>query len=224
MATIAGDTLKARYAALQAEREQSWTAAQLEGNIHQRQLLSQRFDPAAVAQPGVVLPPLSFANVEGGTVSLGEITAPGHALIAFFRYAGCPADNIALPYYARALAPGLTERGIGFLALSPQPAHLLKAIKERHALPFAIATDTDNHLARLLGIAFQPDERPSPPPAGWIGETAGTNSWELPQPSFLLLDSGRIVRWLHVSPDWLDRPEADAILGRIDLEIGETRL
>lgn len=216
MATVINETLKARYAALQAERERSWSPVQLEANALQRRLLRERFDPAAVAQPGDVLPPISFTEVDGETLTLDRLTADGPALFIFFRFAGCPACNIALPYYAETLFPALDERGIPIVALSPQPVHLLSDIKRRHRLPFAVAADADNRLARLLRISFQPDDRPSPPPSGWIGEVIGTNSWELPQPALLLLEPGRAVRWLQVSPDWLDRAEAAEILAAID--------
>lgn len=219
MATLLTDTLKARYAALQAERERSWTAAQLDGNARQRARLVERFDPAAVAQPGAILPPLSFAEVDGETLSLDALTAHGPALFLFFRFAGCPACNIALPYYAEHLYPTLRQKGIPLVALSPQRTDRLKDIKLRHALPFAVATDADNGLARTLGISFVPDDRPSPPPAGWIGEVTGTNSWELPQPAVLLVGAGRRVEWLQVSPDWLDRPEAETILDQVALRL-----
>ncbi|MCI4591883.1 AhpC/TSA family protein [Sphingobium sp. BYY-5] len=215
MATLLTDTLKTRYAALQAERERSWTAAQLEGNARQRAQLIERFDPTAVAQPGTILPPLTFAEVDGGHLSLDALTASGPALFLFFRFAGCPACNIALPYYAENLYPALKELGIPLIALSPQQPDRLRDIKRRHELPFAVATDTDNGFARLLDISFVPDNRPSPPPAGWIGEVTGTNSWELPQPAAVLVGPGRRVEWLHVSPDWLDRPEAEEILRHI---------
>jgi len=32
----------------------------------------------------------------------------------------------------------------------------------------------------------------------------------------LLVEPGRVVRWLQVSPDWLDRPEAVDILRDVD--------
>ncbi|WP_242126306.1 peroxiredoxin-like family protein [Sphingobium sp. Sx8-8] len=220
MATIINATLKDRYAALQAERERSWSPAQLEGNARQRRLLVERFDPAALAQPGTVLPPLSFDEVDGGTLTLDELTAGGAALFVFFRFAGCPACNIALPHYAETLFPGLRQRGIPLVALSPQLPHLLRDIKQRHDLPFSVANDADNQLAHLLNIAFQPDDRPSPPPPGWIGEVTGTGSWELPQPALLLLGQGRVVRWLQASPDWLDRPESDDILRDVDRHRG----
>ncbi|NWK94631.1 alkyl hydroperoxide reductase [Sphingobium lactosutens] len=219
MATLLTDTLKARYAALQAERERSWSAAQLAGNARQRAVLTERFDPAAVAQPGSILPPLSFAEVDGETLSLDSLTADGPALFLFFRFAGCPACNIALPYYAEHLYPVLKQRGIPLVALSPQHSDRLRDIKVRHDLPFAVATDANNDLARTLGISFVPDDRPTPPPAGWIGEVIGTNSWELPQPAVLLVGPGRRVEWLQVSPDWLDRPEPEEILDQIALRL-----
>ncbi|MFZ2998316.1 peroxiredoxin-like family protein [Sphingobium sp.] len=216
MATILKDTLETRFAALQAERARSWTAAQLEGNARQRQVLRDRFDPASLAQVGDILPPLAFEGVDGETLDIDALTVNSSALFIFFRFAGCPACNIALPYYAEALVPALRDRDIPLVALSPQTPERLTDIKKRHNLPFAVATDKDNRLARQIGIAFQPDDRPSPPPAGWIGEVTGTGSWELPQPAVLLVGPGRVVQWLHVSPDWLDRPEAEEIIARID--------
>lgn len=213
--TTVVDSLKARYAALQAEREASWPPAQLAGNARQRATLVERFDPVAVAQPGDVLPSLALADVEGGVLTLDTLTADGPAVLIFFRFAGCPACNLALPHYADALYPVLRDRGIPIVAVSPQQPERLREIRLRHDLPFAVATDTDNALARVLGISFVPDDRPAPPPAGWIGEVTGTGTWELPQPSVLLIGPGRVVQWLHVSPDWLDRPEAGDIVAAI---------
>lgn len=215
MATIVTETLKDQYAALQAEREKSWPVAQLEANARQRRVLVERFDPLAVAQPGAVLPPLDLIDVDGVTQSLDTLTANGPALLIFFRFAGCPACNIALPYYDRTLAPVLKARGIPLVAVSPQVPERLRDIRDRHSLSLTVASDPDNRLAHALNIAFEPDDRPETPPAGWIGEVTGTGTWELPQPTALLVGPGRVVQWIKVSPDWLDRPEADEILAAI---------
>lgn len=215
MATILTQPLKTRYAALQAERERSWPAAQLEANARQRRLLTERFDPAAIAQPGDILPDLAFSDVDGGDQTIDGLTSGGSALFIFFRFAGCPACNIALPHYAEALYPELRQRNVPLVALSPQRPDRLKEIKDRHQLPFFVATDTDNQLARHIGIAFEPDDKPSPPPAGWIGEVTGTGTWQLPQPAVLHVGADRRIRSLIVSPDWLERPEAQEILRKI---------
>ncbi|SEJ15080.1 Peroxiredoxin [Sphingobium sp. AP50] len=212
MATLLTATLRDRFAALQAERANSWPATQLAANARQRHILIDRFDPAAVAQAGSILPPTDFDDVEGGTLSLDALTAEGPAVLIYFRFANCPACNLALPYYAEQLFPALAAKGVRLVALSPQRADALREIKTRHRLPFVVATDRDNGLAHHLSITFEPDDQPSPPPSGWIGEVTGTGSWALPQPTAAILGQGRQLLWLQVSPDWLDRPEADAIL------------
>ena len=209
------ESLSILFGALIAERERSWPAEQLARNVAQRRLLVDRFDPAAVIQPGSLLPPTLLNDVEGGTLALPELGGRPHLLV-FFRYSECPACSIALPYYARALWPELQGRGIQLLAISPQTPNRLRAIKTRFNLPFPVASDEDNRLAGAIGILFAPDEQPDPPPPGWPGEITGTGTWELPQPSVVLVDGRGIVRAVTVSPDWLDRPEADAILASVD--------
>ncbi|HEX7782977.1 MAG TPA: peroxiredoxin-like family protein [Sphingobium sp.] len=216
MATVAVDTLKAQYAALQAERERTWSAPQLAANARQRQILTDRFDPSAIVQPGDILPPLHLVDVEGDAIGLDDLTADGPAVLIFFRFAGCPACNIALPHYDHILYPYLRSRTIPLVAVSPQRPDRLRDIKDRHQLALSVASDPGNGLARALGISFVPDDRPEPPPAGWIGDVTGTGTWELPQPAVLLIGPGRVVEWIQVSPDWLDRPESDDILARID--------
>jgi peroxiredoxin len=216
MATVLAKSLKARFADLQAERARSWSPVQLAANAAQRSSLLARFDPGAVVQVGDTFPAIKFANVEGGFIAVQGLVQNGPAVFVFFRFAGCPACNIALAYYEETLWPTLREKGVPLVALSPQRPDLLRAIKDRHPLTFPVATDFNNGLANHLGIAFVPDERPSPPPVGWIGDVTGTGSWELPQPTVVIVDSSRTIRWLRVSPDWLARPEAEEILAALD--------
>jgi peroxiredoxin len=212
---MATESLKAQYDRLHAERVASWPPAQLATNIGQRQALVDAFDPAAVAQPGDAIAPIDLLDGEGRALPLASLVKDGPAVLIFFRFAGCPACNIALPYYDRTLAPALAKAGVKLIAVSPQIPGRVGEIAIRHGLSFPVATDPDNGLARALGVAFQPADRPAPPPAGWIGEVTGTNSWELPQPTIAILDKGLILRTLIVSPDWLDRPEAAEILAHI---------
>jgi len=216
MATLLTKSLKDRFAELQAERERTWAPAQLAGNAGQRARLVERFDPKAVAQVGDKLPAISFVDVEGGPLALADLVAKGPAVLIFFRFAGCPACNIALKYYEETLWPSLRVRGVPLVALSPQRPDLLRAIKERHPLNFKVATDPEGAFAHHLGISFVPDDRPAPPPKGWIGEVTGTGSWELPQPTVLIVGPDLTIRSLIVSPDWLVRPETSEILAALD--------
>lgn len=211
-----GESLTAQFEALHEERVRSWEPEKLAKNIDQRRELVDRYDASMVVKPGEQLEPFTLLDTEGSAISLDGLVENGPAVLIFFRFAGCPACNLALPYYDRRLRPALDAAGVPLVAVSPQVPGPLGDIKSRHGLGFRVASDPDNRLGRRLGVTFLPSAIPAgEPPAGWIGELLGTNSWELPQPTVLVIDKGRIVRSIIVSPDWLVRPEADAILAAL---------
>ena len=205
------ERLTPHFEALHAERQATWPAAQLQKNIDQRQALVDAYDPAAHIQVGDRLPEFTLKDVDGGTLTRDTLPAAGAAFV-FFRFAGCPACNIALPYYQRTLWPEFEARGLALIAVSPQVPERLVEIKTRHSLGFIVASDTDNTFGKALGITFEPIDTPATPPAGWIGEVTGTNAWTLPQPTFLIVDGKGVVSYVDVSPDWLKRTETDAVL------------
>lgn len=216
MTHAATESLTAQFEALHAERVATWPPEKLAKNVGQREELVARFDPARIAQVGDKIAPFTLLDVEGGTLTLGDLTANGPAVLIFFRFAGCPACNLALPYYDRQLWPALSAAGIPLVAVSPQVPEGLGEIRKRHNLGFRVASDPDNRLGQQLGITFLPSVIPDTPPAGWIGEVIGTNSWELPQPTVVILDQEGSIRFLDVSPDWLVRTEAPQILQAIE--------
>lgn len=217
------DSLNDAFAALHAERVRTMDPAKLRRNIDQRAALVASFDPEDVVQVGDRVDPFELFDVEGGTITLDTLVSQGTAVLVFFRYAGCPACNLALPYYQRTLWPALAARGVPLVAISPQVPERLREIRERHGLGFTVASDPDYALARQFGITFVPDAATLPeiePGEPWLGELTGTNSWELPQPTVVIIDRDHIVRFVDVSPDWLARTESHLILEAL----GEARL
>lgn len=212
-------TLGERYAELQAERERTWEPEQLARNAGQRGVLVERHDASAYPQPGDTVAPFTVIDEDGNALTRDALTADGPAVLVFFRFAGCPACNLALPYYEETLWPHLRQAGIPLVAVSAQHP-VDRAIIDRHGLTFPIAGDPGYALGRALGITFLPEEQPPVAPGeSWIGATLGTGSYEIDQPAILILDRGGKVRWLDVSPDWLARTESDAILARLP-EVG----
>jgi peroxiredoxin len=209
------DSLAAAFEALEAEREASWSPEQLAGNRAQRSALRARFDPAKAVQIGDRLEDIGLIAVDGAKFTLGDFGGRLTVLI-FFRFAQCPADNLALPYYDRQLRPALERLGVSLVAVSPQVPEKLGEIVARHALGFRVASDPGNGLAHRIGIVFQPDPIPVTPPTDWIGATTGTGTWELPMPTVLIIDESRTVRFVATSPDWLDRTEASAIIAAVE--------
>jgi peroxiredoxin len=208
-------TLKRRLADLHARRVATSAPADLQVNIDQRAELVAAFDPAGAVQVGDVLEPFALRDVAGGALELDALVADGPAVLVFFRFAGCPACNISLPYYGDELAPGLDELGARLVAVSPQVPEPLAEIAERHSLPFTVASDPDNALARRLGITFVTNEasqRLARRNGTDLAETLGTGSWELPMPTVLVLDRERTVRFVDVTPDWMARTDAEPVL------------
>jgi peroxiredoxin len=208
-------SLNAQFAALHAQRVATMNPVDLGVNIRQRQQLVDNANRAGFVKPGDIAPAFTLPEVDGGTVALDELLAHGPVVLVFFRFAGCPACNIALPYYQRELYPALAAHGASLLAISPQVPEKLREIKTRHHFPFPVASDKDNALARHFGITFTANEESqanSRAKGVDLGEVTGTGTWELPMPAVIIIGAGRVVQFTSLSPDWLERAEAAEIL------------
>jgi len=215
---MAAATLRQRLADLHAERVRTWDPAVLQTNIDQRRRLVDTANYDAFVKVGDRVAPFVAEEVDGDPLTLEGLLRNGPAVLVFFRFAGCPACNIALPYYNEALAPGLKALGATLVALSPQVPERLKDIKIRHGLDFAVATDPNNTLAKRFGVVFEPDgasKAAARAKGNFIGDVTGTGTWELPMPAVVVIDQSGTVRFAEVSPDWLVRAEAGPILDAV---------
>lgn len=208
-------SLAERFAELQAERDRTWPPEQLARNAGQRRVLVERNDPSKRPAAGDKLAPFTLIDAEGQPLDSATLLANGPAVLVFFRYGGCPACNVALPYYNEALLPALEAAGIPLVAVSAQ-IPVDKGPTERHALRFATTSDPDYALGRALGITFLPDEQPAVQPGqSWIGAALGTNSYEIAQPAVIVLEPDHTIRFIDVSPDWMARTEAETVLAHL---------
>lgn len=224
MASHAQDSLTAQFDALHRERERNWEPDKLAKNVAQRAALVAAFNPDKVVKAGDYVAPFEIELANGDTVSRDALVADGPAVLIFFRFAGCPACNLALPYYDRQLRPALERIGVTLVAISPHlPEKGLAAIAERHGLRLPVAADRDNALARRFGLTFTPADNPPIPTddENWIGALTGTDSWELPQTAVVIIDRSHVVRFAEVSPDWLARTEAAAIISAAEQLVPE---
>jgi peroxiredoxin len=202
-------------AALHAHRIETMAPADLLVNIEQRQQLEDTADRSRFVAVGDKVDSFSLEEVDGDVLTLESLTAAGPAVLVFFRFAGCPACNIALPHYQRELDAGVRQLGGTLVAVSPQPPAGLREIKDRHNLQFPVASDRGNVLSRRFGITFVSNEasqRYARAQGADLGAITGTGVWELPMPTVVVIDQDRTVRFADVHPDWLVRTEAEPIL------------
>ncbi|MCM2475005.1 AhpC/TSA family protein [Rhizobium sp. CG5] len=206
----------------QEKRAASMPAEKLKVNVDQRRLLVETADRTRFVKAGDSLEPFTLTEVDEGPQTLDDLLQRGPLVLVFFRFAGCPACNIALPYYNQSLAPELARLGATLVGVSPQVPEKLRDIKDRHTLSFKIATDADNVLAHRFGIVYafdEPSRRQSLQSGSSIGEVTGTGTWELPMPAVVVIDQSAVVRFADVSPDWLVRTEPTDVVAAVrDLE------
>jgi peroxiredoxin len=224
----ARESLHQSFRDLHAWRVANMDPARLQVNIDQRKTLVETEDRSRYVKVGERVESFSVPEVSGGSVQLDQLLQSGPAVLVFFRFEGCPACNLALPYYQRNLLPGLRKLGASLTALSPQVPERLIEIKTRHKLEFNVASDLNNTLGARFGILYSFDEASRAQSRGGtsIGEITGTGTWELPMPTVLVIDQQRIARFVDVHPDWLLRTEAEPILAAVSAIVnarGETK-
>jgi len=203
---------------LHAERMRTWAPEALAYNINQRRHLVETADRAGFIKPGDRIVPFTLAVAGGGSVALEEVLRDGPAVLIFFRFAGCPACNLALPYYQRNLYPALRDLGATLIAISPQIPERLVEIRDRHALEFTVASDRDNALGHRFGIVFTadgPSQQAMREKGVSLGDITGTGTWDLPMPAVIVVAQDGSVAFADISPDWLVRTEADPVLDAV---------
>lgn len=212
------ESLNQLLADLHAERERTWATADLQVNINQRRRLVEEAATKDFVRPGDSVAAFELQKVEGGRLTRDSLLADGPAVLVFFRFAGCPACNLAIPYYDRHLYPQLYAWGVPLIAVSPQVPERLIDIKTRHNLTLQLASDLDNQLAQRFGILYQFDEASQQAALAkgpGIGVITGTGTWELPQPTVVVIGQDQRVHFAQVSPDWLIRTEVEPILAAV---------
>ncbi|RWQ35367.1 MAG: AhpC/TSA family protein [Mesorhizobium sp.] len=210
-------SLNKTLADFQAKRALTMPADKLKINVDQRRLLVDTADRSAFVKAGDTVQPFNLTEVDAGPLSLAGLVN-GPLVLIFFRFASCPACNIALPHYNQYLAPELRRLGATLVGVSPQVPEKLRDIKDRHQLDFQIATDADNSLGRRFGILYsfdEPSRRLSAESGSPIGQVTGTGTWELPMPTAIVIDRSSTVRFADVSPDWLVRTEPADIIAAV---------
>jgi peroxiredoxin len=200
---------------LHAYRLKTMAPADLQANIDQRELLERTADRAGFVKAGDAVEPFRLPEVHGGRVELAELLAGGPAVLVFFRFANCPACNIALRHYQAELYPALAELGASLVAISPQVPGKLVAIKDRFGFGFPVASDPGYQLSRRFGLTFTCSPQTQAnilSHGGDLSAELGTGSWELVMPAIVVIGQDRVVKFADVAPDWLVRTEAATVI------------
>lgn len=181
----------------------------------EQQRLAATDDPQGRLAVGDYFPQVSLSDAEGRRVPVLDGRA---TVVVFYRGAWCPFCNVALNAYQREVLPELQERGVGFVAISPQGPDGTADIAETNALTFPVLTDAGGALAREIGLAFDlaDDVRTVHEKLGndFSAINAG-GEWALPKPTVLVVDAEGVVRFVDVQADYTRRTEPRAVLDAV---------
>jgi peroxiredoxin len=175
--------------------------------------------PAGIATVGTVVADTDLLDPHGAATTLYTATGGGVSVLVFYRGAWCPYCNIALATYQSQLLPGLTERGITLVAVSPQAPDGSLTMAEKHELTFTVVSDPGNTIAGQLGILTAPsaDVRAAQLQLGLDLTTVNADTTTtLPMPTAVILDADHVLRWIDVHPDYSTRTEPQQILDALD--------
>lgn len=119
----------------------------------------------------------------------------------------------------QAILDNLEENNATLVALTPQLPEHNQALMDKHALNFHLLSDPGNEYAAALGLRFE-----VPNDVKEIYSTFGIDlpkyngdeSWTLPVPARLVIDSDGIIRATDIDVDYTRRPEPEKTLADVN--------
>lgn len=185
----------------------------------EQEALAKKPVPDGTAPVGSVLPDVELLTVDGERHSLAAAVGDGRAVLVFYRGAWCPYCNIALRTYQDALLPGLRDRGVELIAISPQKPDGSLGMEEKHALEFPVLSDPGLVTARAMGILTESTEeaRAAQLELGLdLSEVNADGTAALPMPTVAIVDADLEIHWIDVHLDYTTRTEPEQIVAALD--------
>ncbi len=104
----------------------------------------------------------------------------------------------------------MKDLGATLVAITPQLPEHSRAMTEKHRLNFDMLGDPGSAYAAELGLRFTVPADVQEVYGGFgidLPTSNGDDSWTLPMPARLVIDSAGIVRVTDISPNYTQRPE-----------------
>jgi peroxiredoxin len=175
--------------------------------------------PDDAAQVGSPMPDGELLDVKGNATTLTQTREGRPAVVVFYRGAWCPYCNLALKAYQSDLVPGLTDRNVALIAISPQKPDGSMTSQEANELTFAVLSDPGNQIAGKLGIQIGQSEAARGAQFRLGLDVAASNADgtdALPMPTVVVVDGDGVIRWMDAQPNYSKRTEVDQILTAVD--------
>ena len=98
------------------------------------------------------------------------------------------------------------------MTITPQKESSSRAMIDEKGLKFEMLTDAGNQVGRQYGLVYEVPEDLQKVYSQFglhVNEHNADGSWELPMPARLIVDTGGIIRYAEINPDYTTRPEPE---------------
>jgi peroxiredoxin len=175
---------------------------------------------------GSIAPSFSLRDTRTGKpICSDDLLALGPLVINFFRGRWCPYCVTELETW-RELYPQLRERGVLFVAISPQTPRQNDFMIQQHELPFPLLADPGAEVAEKFGIAYTIPEQHRRyyqsilvnipfNNAGLSYHNATEASWRLPLPAMFVIRQDGTIAFSEAHADFRVRPEPADVLAAL---------
>jgi peroxiredoxin len=168
------------------------------------------------------LPPFALQNTDGVETRSADLLDEGALVLSICQGHWSPYCTAELAALCEIVEP-LTQAGVRLVAITPQLAEHSRVLTETYGVNFDILSDPGNAYAAELGLRFAVVDavrRIYLDLGTDLVATNGDDSWTLPVPARLVVDSSGIVRAADIDPNYTQRPEPQKTLDDVKALVG----
>jgi peroxiredoxin len=163
---------------------------------------------------GAAAPDSPLRTMDGTGTTLKAVLGGKPGVVIFYRGGWCPYCNAHLREI-KSVQKKLAALGYATVAISPDRPEELQKTARKHALPYALLSDSRFDAARAFGVAYQLDADTLKKYATYgvdLRKASGEPHDWLPVPSVFLLGRDGTVDFVYANPDYRVRLKASVLI------------
>lgn len=157
-------------------------------------------------------------DAQGKFIAFSDLIEKGPLVLSFYRGGWCPYCNLELKVL-KSESTAFKKLGAQLVAISPNSPDKSLTIVEKENLDFVVLSDTNNEVAKSLGISYVVPEYLLKTFAGFgldLSKHYDRKKVELPMPATYVIDQDLVVRYSFASEDFTKRAKIARILESLE--------
>lgn len=166
---------------------------------------------------GDTLPNITLPNSQGQAINIQEVLKDNKVVLAFYRGGWCPYCNLELKALQEKL-PQIEAKGAKLIAITPETPDNSMSTKQKNKLGFDILTDSNNEVARSLGLVYKMPENLVTLYKGFgidLEQNQGVNSYELPMAATYVVNQNGVISYDFIEEDYKLRAEPSEVVAAL---------